>query len=275
MKTRYILQEERGIAMFPYKEAIDDIFEYISDYVMDQVDTNRKYETNYRYGKISRYEYERNVKHNINFCIPEYLIVPFDFVSELEIIVYAKQGRNNEEDVETGKFSYYGDASIDANGKLNCGIITLKCNYDYRDGSLYERSMYNTLYHEFNHMYLLWQQLKTSKLEDTGKFKIRRQLYNKKDNKFNSEFKNEYFENLTYRLFNFDELNSLVASVYGDLKQTYYQCDIKPNFRDAVKKSQAYEEYEYFHNYMNTFVDSLTDNEVSFIKSYFKKKIFL
>lgn len=266
----YVLSEARGVSMFPYSSDIDRVYNYIKKEVL------RRYNLNNPFDFLSN-----NISNNIDlvyeFSVPKEYVRCFDFIKELSLNIYATPSTGNMDDIGNGRLSCDGVIML-PNGKLSCGLIEIRCLYDYRDGSIFPRSLYNNLYHELNHLYSLWKQMKNGdgSLYNTSNFKSNAKVYKFGDIAFDNNEKQRYFFALTYRLFNFNELNAAVEGVYGDLKE-FYNIDnaAKPSFQDIIKKTHAYKEYAYFRDNMDSFLNSLTEDELFSIKEFMiKNKLY-
>lgn len=281
----YVLAEARGVAMFPYRYYIDEIYKYVVDRIKThsgKINSEKREQYFKKLGKISSVSGEIQTDSDFDFWLPQRLLKPFTFVKELNIHIIASQYKNTNnvsiDDAGEGMIGYDNKkARLTRSGKVDFAVIEVKCKYNRKNGYVFERSLYSTLFHEMNHLYMLWNQLKEKDVVYTSIAKSNDKVYNEvSDALFSDSEMNNYLWLLTYRLFNFNERAAGVASVYGDLKQFYPDYRKRPPFQETVKKTQAYYEYEELKNGMDSFLGNLTNEDIINLSKFFKsKKIYM
>lgn len=276
-----LLVESQGVGMFPYRNVIDEIFDYSSKKVKD----------------INREKYHKSIEDGMSFLnmggksnaekysdidyfhIPKEITGKFDFVEDLDLVIHPiSYSLNREgEPIGAGSCDYEALSKLNSNGKLNIGKIDITCYYNEMNSQLLKRSFYNNIYHEFNHLYSIYNQLKTKGL---GQFTsiFRKGLNNQNIRKElsdifeepNKKEKINFFWFLIYRFMSYDEINASIAGVYGELKQLYSGNDID-KLKGAIKKTQAYKEYSVLRKNLPTYLDVLSENEIEKLKRCFDK----
>lgn len=190
---------------------------------------------------------------------------------------------------------YYGsgdnhvesDSFIDDNGKLSECTIIVNALYDGRNGFLLKRALFNNLYHELNHAYVLYSQLKSSENNVTNQTTYYNQVSRteyitaKICEKFMNEedpYKNiklNFLNRVNYRLFNDMEMNALVEGVYGDLKSFDRENEINElTVKDIIKKAQAYSIYCSTKNEKRVFFKIITEDEKKSVEEMFQMTIY-
>lgn len=236
------LVEERGVAAFPYKKVINEIF----DFIKKQCTT------------ISDVDGEKNID------IPTELTSKIDFIDNLIITVNIINS--------TKENTIYNSGSGVTNFRINDKLINKKINwvkieitcYCYY-GFLMERTVYNSLYHELNHCYDAYNDLLKN-----GYYKRWINQLEKSNIQFNNIFKdkedNELFELILYRLFSETEFNALVSSVYGDLQGLK---SIRQNFQHDIQLTQAYYIWKYIGLHYKSLFKKIDENNITKIKNIF------
>lgn len=223
------LVEERGVAAFPYRTAINEILNYCKKQCvgMKPGDTRK-------------------------FSIPTFLTSKIDFVKYLDIDVTIEDGENKAYEHGGGVLHLRIDDKI-SDGKYESGRITIE-GYSFY-GILYERTILNSLYHELNHYYEAWKELNS-----TGSMSLYAK-YSKKANVntdwFQEQEINDVFRLILYRLYSETEMNALIASVYGDLEGMKSR---RENFSEDIKNTQAYKVYKKIENVLPQIVEILKNN---------------
>lgn len=211
------LVEERGVAAFPYRTAIQQILNWCQEQT-----------TNMKPGDIK------------TLTVPQELTSKIDFVRKLNIEVIVRDGENYAYNTGGGNLSVtWGDTIV--NGKYDCGKIFIKAFSYY--GDIYERTILNNLIHELNHFYEAWKELSSTNSM---------RLFAKQSIKANANITclekdfNEKANQIIYRLYSESELNALISGVYGELagfKST------RQRFKRDLPHVQAY--YLYGKMYMD------------------------
>ena len=130
------LVEERGVAAFPYRTVLQHILAWCQTQTVGMKPGDSK-----------------------TFVVPKELTSKVDFVRNLDIEVFVRDGEN---------YAYYsggGELAVTwgdkiANGKYNYGKIFINAFSYY--GNIYERTILNSLNHELNHFYEAWKELTTT-----------------------------------------------------------------------------------------------------------------
>lgn len=223
------LVEERGVAAFPYKTAIQQIMNWCQTQTKGMTPGDNK-----------------------TFQVPQSLTSKIDFIELLKIDVSVT-------DSENGAYSS-GGGNIEltikdrlVNGKYNEAHITIYANSFY--GQIYERTILNSMYHELNHCYEAWRELTS-----TGTM----QLFARGTPKANAvidcfpvSLYNDIATDICYRLYSETEFNALVAGVFGDLAGLN---STRKNFKDDLHKTQAYQKYNELKDDLIMLVDYLKRN---------------
>lgn len=211
------LVEERGVAAFPYRTVLQHILAWCQTQTVDMKPGDSK-----------------------TFMVPKELTSKIDFVQNLDIEVFVRDGENYAYNSGGGQLAVTWGDKI-ANGKYNYGKIFIQAFSYY--GNIYERTILNSLNHELNHFYEAWKELTTTNSM---------RLFAKQSTKANPNITcledsfNEKANQIIYRLYCESELNALIAGVYGELagfKST------RQNFKKHLQYVQAY--YLYGRMYMD------------------------
>lgn len=131
------LVEERGVAAFPYKTAINQIFQWCQTQCAGMRPTTVR-----------------------KFAVPASLTSKIDFVKDLAINVSVEDGENLAYKHGGGNLNVRLDDTI-VNGKYSKAIINIE-GYSYY-GMLYQNTILNSFYHELNHLYEAWKELISTK----------------------------------------------------------------------------------------------------------------
>lgn len=236
------LVEERGVAAFPYKNVVSEIFEFIKK----------------QCNVVSDVEGEREIE------IPYELTNKIDFIDNLVIKVKIVNSTHENTIYKSGS----GITKFDMNDKFVNGkiswveiILTCYCFYGY----LMERTVYNSFYHELNHCYDAYMDLKNNGYHKRWNTQLEKSNI-KINNIFTEEKDNELFELILYRLFSETEFNALVSSVYGDLQGMK---SIRQNFQHDIKLTQAYYLWKYIGTYYKALFNKIDENNIKNIKYIF------
>lgn len=236
------LVEERGVGAFPYKNDINKIFEFVKKQcnVLSDVDGEREID------------------------IPFELTSKIDFINNLSIKVKIINSTHENTMYNSGSgVTYFNMSDKIINNKIDSIKIELTCYCYY--GYLMERTVYNSLYHEINHCYDAYNDLKTNGYYKRMKGQIGKSNIKIKDI-FNDKIDNELFELILYRLFSETEFNALVSSVYGDLQGMH---SIRQNFQHDIQLTQAYYLWKYIGTYYKSLFKKIDENNIERIKYIF------
>lgn len=239
------LVEERGVAAS--KE--DRIIKFILTYIQ---------------GRISRLG--ENYGKEIEFVVPSEILDSFSFlykpiikVKNTDITQHAVIFKNGSGSctVNTNNMKIY-------NGKL-CNITINIHSYSVMN-RLVDKTFLNSLYHELNHLYDIFQNYqKNGNLNRYTKDVNRTNISNIHKCK-------EYWKEAFYRLFSKTELNALIASVYGDLMGIKSQ---RGNFHNDYKITLAYKAYRFFLDNLDYVLSSMDEESTySVIKQIKNNNIF-
>ena len=237
------LVEERGVAAFPYKAVIKGIVDY-----------------------CCRSCAGLKPGENREFTIPDSLTKKIAFVENLSIIVKVEDGTNFANSSGGGAINQkYSDQII--NGKYSEATIEIE-GYSYY-GVLYERTIYNSLCHELNHLYEAWKEL----LRTNSMW-----LYASKNCKanphitcFSSQELNRFLNQMIYRLFSESEMNAIIAGVYGDLAGFK---SVRSNFHQDIKRTQAYKIYAAITDQLDVLRDTLIEEKENVIRFVHQLRLF-
>jgi hypothetical protein len=227
------LVEDRGVGIYPFKKVIDEIVNYVQNYLLDT-----KYNPDFFTVKINKHPMEvrkfkievpTNITKKLDFVTNFTISVMVYDLEDSESIIYVTGGNGTSQD--------YYDQRVNSDGKLNFGSMTLQCFSHKKE--LYPRTIYEVLYHEFNHAWESYQRLKNGKQSSydallSGDYQhVTSNLKKTQD----VDIKSLYM--IVYRLFFKAEFNALVASVYGDLKLTNGK-----QFSNDIKTAKAFQIYK-------------------------------
>ena len=239
------LVEERGVASFPYRKVVDEIFEYIKDYAVSL----------------------KNEETTVTFDIPENITKKIDFINILSIKVTLNNCLDISKTMNHGAgTSQFSISQRLINDKLSFGNITLTC-FAHK-GYLIGRTVYGCTYHELNHYWEAYCDLKQN-----GYYKrYYNQAYKSSESSnnaidiFSNKTLNDLFNNILYRLFSETEFNALVSSVYGDLEAIYSK---REDFKEDIKKTAAYVLYNAFSKNYKALYSYIDENNITKIKNLF------
>ena len=184
--------ESRGVAAFPYRKNISNIIEYI----------NKEFSNG-----------------NTEFTIPKNLTVGIDFIDDLEIKILINNNEQAEFSSGGGNTAINNQQILNEYGKLPHVDIEIN-GYSYK-GILYQRTLTNSLYHELNHVYQAFIELKKygGRINTTNFYNDIQKL--RSESEVNNLTSNSQVNNILnmviYRLFIDTELNALISGVYGTL----------------------------------------------------------
>ena len=207
------LVEERGVAAFPYRKAIDNILQWVRDLAKGMKPGDSR-------GRM----------------VPNKLTSKIDFINELKMRVFIVDGENYAKEHGGGEINLRVDDELDEDGKYKYGEIIIYAFSYY--GVLYDRTILNSLYHELNHFYEAWKEL--TKTNSMSLFAKGVEKANAKTYAFKSDIINQCINEIIYRLFSESEFNALVSGVYGDLQGLK---STRENFSEDILKTQAYGVY--------------------------------
>lgn len=269
-----VLNEERGVAAFKYKDVIDEIYAYIQNKVKERFFYLYDFMKNYHADNFKLY------KQCSEINIPQEITSKIDFINDLKIIIILEpETKSDFLNNDYGEGSYF--TGVDMDGKISRASIGIKCKH--KGEEILTRSFYNNMYHELNHIYQAWKQFNKGVDYAIKKFPYfdepksdYQKYYNYFYQKVFSDIEDgttketacEFISTCMYRLFNKSEVNSLVSGVYGDLKQYYPDYDKTPNFQETVYKTQAYSVYQELSRKKETFLSCITNENFQKIKEY-------
>lgn len=233
------LVEERGVAASPYTHAIKTICDFVENYC-HTMETDEK----------------KTIK------IPNELTEKIDFIKDLTLEVTITNSSSFNVLGNSGggisNFEPYEDKIID--NKLSKTLIEINC-YAYR-GYFLKNTFYNSLYHEINHCYEAYQDLKKNGYYKRFTGQVKKSNV-KVDDIFDDYTDNELFRQILYRLFSETEFNAIVSSVYGNLKGLDSK---RENFKRDIVSTQAYYTYNLISKNYKSLYKKINDNNVSKIK---------
>ena len=233
------LVEERGVAASPYTQAIKTICDFVENYCHTmQIDEEK------------------------TIIIPFELTEKIDFIKDLTIEVTITNSNSLSVLTVSGGGSSnlkpYEDEIID--NKLSEALIKIHC-YAYR-GYFAKYTFYNSLYHEINHCYDAYQDLKKNGYYKRFIGQVKKSNI-KVDDIFDDYTDNELFRRILYRLFSETEFNALISSVYGDLDGFDSK---REDFKQHIKLTQAYNFYDLISkNYMSLY-KKINDKNINKVK---------
>ena len=223
------LVEERGVAAFPYKTTINQIFQWCQTQCAGMRPTTVR-----------------------KFAVPASLTSKIDFVKDLTINVSVEDGENLAYKHGGGNLNVRLDDTI-VNGKYSKAIINIE-GYSYY-GVLYQNTILNSFYHELNHLYEAWKELISTKSMS---------LYAKGTKKsninvdwFNDDDLNNILRLIFYRLYSETEMNAMIAGVFGDLQGIN---STRKNFSNDIKTTHAYQVYNKIKTELPIIVQIFKDN---------------
>ena len=227
------LVEERGYMGTKYISVIKEIIDYVQTYIDNNV---------------------KNVVNGWQVHIPDFLTKKIDCVDTLMIIVNVIDSNDAYRYSGSGSNAVFLNNNI-INGKLGVGKITIN---GYSLGRyLYDRTIFNSLSHELNHLLAYYKKLLKNQKSQTlfQRAVTENDIFNKTFS--NDKDINSYIRDIFYRLLFKSELNALINSVYGDL----YGMNSKRNhFNLDIKSVQAYVVYNSIKENLDL-LDVLSDDE--------------
>lgn len=273
-----IIKEERGLAAFPYLDAVDEVYEYVAKEIPNYLHRTCSKFINTVYNSVQPNEKKRKEYEIESFYIPKYLTKKFDFINDLKIRVNINALTDNA-DIDVlwgnGETTYSNTQKILSNGKLDVGNMTITCVYSAYSNKLLERTFYNNFLHEMNHLYLIYQQLKKQKNNSMEKISsYQREIYLTYLTSLNNimfqnperDFKKNYYQQVLYKLFNYNEINAAVAGMFGCLKH----CKTREEVMNELKNTQPYIECNTFIARLDKFINNLTESDLQWIKQSLK-----
>lgn len=248
------LVETRGIGATNYTSAIDDIADYVENYIM----ANPK---------------NTEDKNGWSFDVSLTKTKNIQIFKELHIHVNVTD--IGDEKLTIGKGS--GDSSVYpkiygdvVDGKYVYPLyITINC---YSNGAyLYRQTFLGILYHELNH---LIEQLKRAKANNQSTSVYNQTLaYNDAKTNFvfsNNQSVDKLIKSVIYRLFSSSELNALTSEVFGELKALN---SVRKNWSTDIQQTKAYGLYKHYkENY--SVLENLSDEIYYKIKQVFDNSPF-
>lgn len=236
-RKKMLVVEKLHIAAFDYSKVIDEIIEYIEDYIFIS-DFNSKTSS----GKLGW-----------KFTIPEYITKKIDFIKKLEINVsvvsLSKEGDTKNKFGE-GEINF-GDFHFITGGKI--GYIKMNIHGISIDDELVDYTIRNTLYHELNHAYEVYRRQET--FEDNGDLKVIPSVDADKRKSVQLNLTNDKYghmmQSIFYRLWDKSELSAAATSVYSFLKSNGGE---RSRLSIDLLNTQAYHEYILLKEY----IDELT-----------------
>jgi len=256
MKEEELIQlvEERGVGIYPFKEVIDEIADYVQKTLNKTLLSSKSNKLTTTDNKVVNY-----MCYIVN--IPKTITEKFTWINDLNISIEVRDTKDKETIKPlsgTGATTLHPTQKlvfVNNEYKLSVGDINIIC-YSV-DKQLQPRTLYLNLFHEFNHDWENFNRLKKNQEEkekygsdevSNGLWFTHYQLnYNNivKGCKSNDENIRK-FCNILYRLWIPDEFNALIASVYGDLKGL-----CSKSYKEDYKKLNAYGIYVNLKSYLN------------------------
>lgn len=237
-----VINEERGVAAFPYNEVIDDIVEWVSRKILRDKTRSKK----------------------IHLEIPKSLTKKITFIQELFLDVYVTNESKNdytENNVGEGKCGDNSRVRLLRNKKMEYADIDIY-SFSY-DRTLDKKTLYSPLYHELHHAYESWLDLikngNTKHSNNLG-WKSNFRAYDIKDFDIQSAL-----SMICYQLHSENEFNALTSDVYGELKGMN---STRENFRQDIKQTWAYKTYVRVKNDLPKIIKYLKNNKQE-AKSFF------
>ena len=236
-----LLVEERGLAAIPNRKIVNKILEFC------QIKTNQ----------IKNGE-------TLSFTIPEQITKRIDIVNVLKINVNITDATADNSLNGSGRVTL--DRTIGfVNNKIDYAEITIN-GYSY-NGILYDRTILSSLYHELNHLYDFWNDLKkTGSLSRSAK-SVAKAGEIKDCNVTGNNVVDKFIHDIIYRLFSETELNALIANTYGDLQSIGSR---RENFQEDIKKTKPYMVYFVIKDNLSALRKSMSssDERIDDLKKY-------
>lgn len=221
-----VLKEERGVAAYKYKGVVDEIISYCNEYVKP--------------GNVVSSFFKNifggNKKYKIT--VPREITKKIDFIENLDVVITLEEmGSPDVTNSGGGYIQYFKgpDGYFTKDGKICHGKIVVE-GY-HHNGKILTRTITNTIYHELNHAYDVWNRKKAKLFVDEYSSDVNKGYYVKDNLVFSSnERVNNFFREIFYRLFIPTELNAMVSGVYGDLRGMDSK---RGNYRRDIHNTQA------------------------------------
>ena len=239
MKDNIIrLVEERGYAKTEYIHVIKRIINYCQKYINNNYDSNT---------------------NDYRIVVPKEITKLIDIVEDLKLTINIKDYNDNYDSIKNHSGS--GNIGITpltkiVNNKIDYIEITI--NGNSFNGIIFNRTLFNSLSHEFNHLYLEYKQL----IRTGSNYEYYSRSYdnfNIRQMKFSDiDAVNKFIKDLFYRIIDYSEYNALINSVYGDLAGFKSE---RNNFRNDINNCQAYYIYKYFNDRADYVFRILRDEE--------------
>ena len=233
--------EERGYMGTKYIPVIKQIIKFVESYIIDN---------------------PKNQEYGWQIYIPDTITSKIDCIDILMLTINIFDKNDGYRHSGSGSNSVFPNNSI-VNNKLAFGKIIIN---GFSNGTdLFERTVFNPLSHEFNHLFEVYKKL----LNNQKSRNIYQKVITQNDiiNKIFSkdEHVNAYIRDIFYRLLFRSELNALINSVYADLDSIN---SFRNSFKNDIKKTQAYYIYNDIRKDLDL-LDLLTDEEwENIIKCY-------
>ena len=191
----------------------------------------------------------------VSFMIPEQITKRIDIVNDLKIKVSITDATSDN------SLNGSGYVKIDKlvgfeNNKIECAEIILK-GYSY-NGILYDRTIISSLYHELNHLYDFWNDLKK-----TGNIKRSTKSITKIGDRSDCVITDDkgvddFIYGIIYRLYSETELNALIANIYGDLQSINSK---RNDFQKDITKTKSYIIYSVIKNNLSALKKVMLSDE--------------
>jgi len=273
-----LLNEKEGVAAIKYDTVINEIFEYVKKQIHYYITNNRL---------LINDKQPITIPHEITDKID--FITPYNEENSCGLTVmitpYILSTRRDELVFGDGEANEYFDEELTDDGKLSFGRITLKL-FLSEYGDIFQKTFYGTMYHELNHLYEAYEQIKSiqqkdknQNLSDTkyGSHDIERKYHgiigdikNILTKTCNQQYVDgicSIFHSILYSLWSDTELNAIVSSTFGDLKSLNSTID-KSN--EDIKKTAAYHIYLNINDELQ-YVNKMSDDIIEKIILVFKK----
>lgn len=289
------LTEKGGVAAYPYRDAIDEMFDYCNEYIKNNNEGNYK-KVNIR-GEIV------NLKH-YSFVIPFEITNKIEWFNNLIVQIWVTDILNEELNpdipvVGSGSYNMLFKQTFN-NGKMqnpNIGNdpnntkqqLRIDLSIVAHKANLIPLSFYQSVYHETNHGgddFSRQSKGEWSKREnETEEEKRKREGEKKKRHSLlqnivtNGKYNYDTIESLrdssnnierafgwlVYRLLIPTEFNAFVAGMYGELKAIKE----KGNYRTVLYQTQAFKDYQKMKDvYLKTLINTPVEQWVSLMPYY-------
>ena len=269
-KKRILVVEKLHIAAFKYGNVIDEIIEYIEDYIF-MSDFNIR---------------TKNGKMGWNFVIPSYITKKIDFIKTLDInvsIISDEENTTRNKSFGEGDINF-GDFHFMTNGKI--GYIKMNIHGVAIDGELIDYTIRNTLYHELNHAYEVYR--RQENFEEKGDLDVIPKIDAAKKQNVQLNLTGDKYghmmQSIFYRLWDKSELSAAATSVYSYLKsnggersrlsidlletQAYHEYVLLKEYIDELTKYWGEEFWESYHK----LYDKKQNRGTQFFKNWFIKR---